>query len=228
MLEYLARLHGMTAARGPGRRRALDRPARSGGPGTGRDRGAVARQPAAGAAGRGAGARARAAGARRAVLRPRPGRRGRHERGAGRAGRRRGHHAVLQPSARPGRAPVPVGGDHRPRPAGRRGQRRGADPERPAAGQRAGGGRPDGHWAQQLGRTWPVEQITGGTVVSGWPGRATRRPCWTTPGRPARWSSSASCGGGCPRCSATRCGREVETRCGEGQAAARTGRERAR
>ena len=76
-LVYLARLHGLDRGdRGPLGRRA-DRAARRRRAPQRRDREAVARQPAAGPAGRRAGARPRGARPGRAVLRPGPGRRGR-------------------------------------------------------------------------------------------------------------------------------------------------------
>ena len=108
----------------------------------GRD--AVARQPAAGAARRRARPRPGGARPRRAVLRPRPDRRGRHERrarGAG-AGRRPGR--LLQPPARARRAALRGRRDHQPRPARgprRRGGAAGARPRRGAAGPRPGRGR---------------------------------------------------------------------------------------
>ena len=70
--------------------RALDRAARDRRASRRQGRGALAGQPAAGAARRGARPRARAADPRRAVQRPRPGRRRRAERGADRRRARRG------------------------------------------------------------------------------------------------------------------------------------------
>ena len=78
--------------------------------------GALARQPAAGAAGRGAGARTRAARPRRAAGRTGPDGNRRHRRRARRAGPVGLLRALLQPPARPGRGSLRVGHDHRPRP----------------------------------------------------------------------------------------------------------------
>ncbi len=86
-LEYLGRLHDMTAP--AARTAARNWIGRLGlaGRAIGQARGAVTRQPAAGAAGRRADARPGAARARRAVRRPGSGRRRRHDRDPGRAGR---------------------------------------------------------------------------------------------------------------------------------------------
>ena len=123
-LVYFARLSGVgadDAGRRDGRPARAPRPD---GPGGGRRREAVARQPAARAAGRGPGPRARRARARRALLRARPARGG--EPLGDRPGRRprRAHRPVLQPPARPGGGPVRVGGGDRPRPARDGGARR--------------------------------------------------------------------------------------------------------
>ena len=141
-LEYLGRLHGMAPADA---RRAgeewlerlgiADRAA-------GQGRGALPRQPAAGAAGRRPPARARPVGPGRAAGRTRPERDRRHRPRAGRAGPVRVLCPVLEPPARPGGGPLRVGRHHRPRPprGGRPGRRPGH--QRPPAPRGARRGRP--------------------------------------------------------------------------------------
>ena len=139
-LRYLGQLRGLPAAKAEAEakrwlaelepRRASRR--RAGGP--------LARQPAAGAADRRADPRTRRARARRAVLRPRPGRRRRPLQGARRRGPTRRDGAVLVAPARPRRGPVRARRGRRPRPCRCiRHDRRPHGRHRPGAGDR----RPD-------------------------------------------------------------------------------------
>src|SRR6185312_5837839 len=132
-------------------RAELDRAAGPGRPGVGQAGGALARQPAAGAAGRRADARPGTARPRRALCRPGPGRRRRYDRDPGRTGPGRGHRRVLQPPARPGGAHLRVSGDHPPRPGRRPGRRVGPGARRPAAAGRPGGHRPGGRLGPAAG-----------------------------------------------------------------------------
>ena len=149
-VTYFARLHGLDARRGRARRRRVGRAARPRRAPRRPGREAVAGQPAARPAGRRAGQPARGADPRRAVLRPRPGRRRLARRGAARARCRAGRAGrLLQPPARPRRAAVRLGRHPRPRPHGRHRHGRGAAPPggRPAAagrrpGRRRTAGRP--------------------------------------------------------------------------------------
>ena len=84
-IEYLGRLHGLSAASAAARRRVAGTP-RGRRPGGQQGGGALPRQPAARATGGRPGARPGAAGPGRAAGRPRPRRDRRHRRGAGRAG----------------------------------------------------------------------------------------------------------------------------------------------
>ena len=106
------------------RERGGDALARPDGPGRPREveaGGALAREPAAGPAGRGPGARPGAARAGRAVLGPRPPRDRDDDRGRQRAGAGRRRRGVQQPPARSRRGRVRGRRDHRPR-ADRRGR----------------------------------------------------------------------------------------------------------
>ena len=107
---------------------------------------AVAREPAAGAAGGGPCAPARPAVARRAVLRPRPDRYRPDEGPVGGTGRGGRHGRVLQPPTRSGARPVPGRGDHPQGAIRRRRPGGGAPSGRPAApvGGRGAGLGPDG------------------------------------------------------------------------------------
>ena len=108
-VEYLGRLHGLSAARCRRRNRCLARAARHRRPQGLQSRGIVAREPAASAADGGARPRSRAAGFGRTAVGARPVGHRRHRSRAGRSGSSRMLRDLQQPPARSGGGPVRTG-----------------------------------------------------------------------------------------------------------------------
>ena len=179
-IEYLGRLHGLSAADGCRGHRQLARTARHRRPQGLQGGDAVARQPAAGAAGRRTGARSRAAGAGRAAVGARPDRHRRHRPGAGRSGPGGLLRALQQPPARPGRGPLRAGDDHRPRPPGRvRDRWTSWRPAGPGGWWSAIEGDRTADWAAQAARRHCVR------------GRAVARSAWSSTTRSTATTSCA-------------------------------------
>ena len=203
-VEYLGRLHGMSPDDAGIGDADVARATRHRRPGDEQGRGALAREPAAGAAGRRARPRARAAGARRAAGRARPHGYRRHRARPGRPGPRRLLRALLEPPARPGRGPLRAGHHHRPRPprrvrdGGRPGQQRRSPPGRAGRGRPDGGlGRADSP-ASRSPRSPPARPGWSSTTTSTATSCCGRR--WRRDTSPSSPSSVA----GCPRCSGRR------------------------